>query len=115
LLAKKPSQRWAFFITKIMTHTIFKPTIDWIRDDYRTHPLRFCVELVAWAVSIGCSITMAATVPNPPLILLYPIWISGCAMYAWAAFTRKSFGMLANYILLTSIDTIGLIRMIVNG
>ena len=98
-----------------MTHTIFKPTIDWIRDDYRTHPLRFCVELVAWAVSIGCSITMAATVPNPPLILLYPIWISGCAMYAWAAFTRKSFGMLANYILLTSIDTIGLIRMIVNG
>ena len=98
-----------------MTHTIFKPTIDWIRDDYRTHPLRFCVELVAWAVSIGCSITMAATVPNPPLIILYPIWISGCAMYAWAAFTRKSFGMLANYILLTSIDTIGLIRMIVNG
>jgi hypothetical protein len=115
LLAKKPSIDWAFFITKIMTHTIFKPTIDWIRDDYRTHPLRFCVELVAWAVSIGCSITMAATVPNPPLILLYPIWISGCAMYAWAAFTRKSFGMLANYILLTSIDTIGLIRMIVNG
>jgi hypothetical protein len=98
-----------------MIHTIFKPTIDWIRDDYQTHPLRFCVELVAWAVSIGCSITMAATVPNPPLIVLYPIWISGCAMYAWAAFTRKSFGMLANYILLTSIDTIGLIRMIANG
>jgi len=98
-----------------MIYTIFKPTIDWIRDDYRTHPLRFCVELVAWAISIGCSITMAVTVPTPPLIVLYPIWISGCAMYAWAAFTRKSFGMLANYILLTSIDSIGLIRMIVNG
>jgi len=98
-----------------MIHTIFKPTIDWIKDDYQTHPLRFGVELVAWAISIGCSITMAATVPTPPLIILYPIWISGCAMYAWAAFTRKSFGMLANYILLTSIDTIGLIRMIVNG
>jgi hypothetical protein len=36
-------------------------------------------------------------------------------MYAWAAFTRKSFGMLANYILLVSIDSVGLIRMIVNG
>jgi hypothetical protein len=84
----------------------------WIKDDYRTHPVRFCVELVAWAISIGCSITMATTVPNPPLLTLYPIWISGCAMYAWAAFTRKSFGMLANYILLTSIDTIGLIRML---
>jgi len=40
------------------------------------------------------------------------VWISGCAMYAWASYTRKSFGMLANYILLTAIDTIGLIRML---
>ena len=85
---------------------------DWIRDDYRTHPVRFCVELLAWAVSIGCSITMAITVPNPPLLYLYPVWISGCAMYAWAAYSRRSFGMLANYLLLTSIDTIGLIRMV---
>lgn len=91
---------------------IFKPTINWIKDDYKTHPFRFCVELLAWAISIGCSITMALTVPNPPLIMLYPVWITGCALYAWAAFTRKSFGMLANYILLTTIDTIGLIRMI---
>ncbi len=34
-------------------------------------------------------------------------------MYAWAAYTRRSFGMLANYLLLTTIDAIGLIRMIV--
>lgn len=95
-----------------MIDTIFKPTLDWIRDDFKSHPIRFAVELLAWAVSIGCSITMAITVPNPPLLALYPVWISGCAMYAWAAFTRRSFGMLANYILLTSIDTIGLIRML---
>ena len=92
---------------------LLKPTFDWIRDDFRSHPVRFCVELLAWAISIGCSITMAITVPHPPLLSLYPIWIAGCGMYAWAAYTRKSFGMLANYILLTSIDTIGLIRMIV--
>jgi hypothetical protein len=91
---------------------LFAPTIQWIKDDYRTHPLRFFIELLAWAVSIGCSITMAVTVPNPPLLALYPVWISGCAMYAWAAYTRKSFGMLANYLLLTTIDTIGLIRML---
>lgn len=84
---------------------------DWIKEDFKSHPLRFCVEFLAWALSIGCSITMAVTVPNPPLPTLYPIWISGCAMYAWAAWTRKSFGMLANYLLLTTIDTIGLIRM----
>ena len=91
---------------------LFRPTFEWIKDDWRSHPIRFIVELLAWAVSIGCSITMAVTVPNPPLLALYPVWISGCAMYAWAAYTRKSFGMLANYILLTTIDTFGLIRML---
>jgi hypothetical protein len=91
---------------------IFRPTIEWIRDDWNSNRYRFIVELLAWAISIGCSITMALTVPNPPLLVLYPIWILGCAMYAWAAYTRKSFGMLANYLLLTTIDTVGLVRML---
>ena len=91
---------------------IFKPTLEWIRDDWHSNNFRFIVELLAWAISIGCSITMALTVPTPPLLILYPVWIAGCAMYAWAAWTRKSFGMLANYILLTTIDTVGLVRMI---
>ena len=91
---------------------IFGPTIQWIKDDFKSHPVRFAIELLAWAISIGCSITMACTVPNPPLLALYPVWITGCSLYAWAAWTRKSFGMLANYLLLTTIDTIGLIRMI---
>lgn len=91
---------------------LFKPTFDWIKDDFKSNRIRFCVELLAWAISIGCSITMASTVPNPPLLALYPIWITGCALYAWAAWTRQSFGMLANYLLLTTIDTIGLIRML---
>jgi hypothetical protein len=86
--------------------------VDWIRDDWKSNRFRFVIELLAWATSIGCSITMAVTVPNPPLLALYPIWISGCAMYAWASYTRKSFGMLANYILLTTIDSVGLIRML---
>ncbi len=91
---------------------ILRPTFEWIKDDYHSNRFRFFVELLAWAISIGCSITMAATVPTPPLLTLYPVWICGCAMYAWAAYTRKSFGMLANYILLTAIDTIGLVRML---
>ena len=85
----------------------------WIKDDYKTNRFRFFIEVLAWAISIGCSIAMAFTVPNPPLLYLYPAWIAGCAMYAWASFTRKSFGMLANYLLLTTIDTIGLTRMLI--
>ena len=95
-------------------NNILSEIIDWIQDDYRTHPFRFVVELLAWGISIGCSITMALTVPNPPLITLYPVWILGCSMYAWAAYTRKSFGMIANYLLLVTIDSVGLARMLIN-
>jgi hypothetical protein len=91
---------------------IFYGIFNWIKDDYRTHPIRFIIELLAWGISIGCSIAMALTVPNPPLLALYPIWIIGCGLYAWASFTRKSFGMLANYLLLVTIDSVGLIRML---
>lgn len=84
----------------------------WIKDDFRSYRIRFIIELTAWALSIGCSIVMAFTVPNPPLLMLYPVWITGCAMYGWAAWTRRSFGMLANYCLLVTIDIIGLVRML---
>ena len=87
---------------------------DWIKDDYKSNRVRFYLEVLAWAISIGCAITMASTVPTPPLLILYPIWITGCAIYAWCAYSRRSFGMLANYLLLTTIDTVGLRRMIVN-
>jgi len=97
-----------------MINNIFKPTFDWIKDDYQSNRVRFYLEVLAWAISIGCAITMAVTVPTPPLLALYPVWITGCAIYAWCAYSRRSFGMLANYILLTTIDTVGLIRML-NG
>jgi hypothetical protein len=92
---------------------IFEPTIRWIRDDWNSNKFRFVVEVLAWAISIGCAITMALTVPNPPLLYMYPVWILGCALYAWAAYTRKSVGMLANYLLLVTIDMVGLIRMLI--
>ena len=91
---------------------IFFNIAEWVKNDWKSNRIRFAVELCAWFFSIGCSITMAATVPNPPLLILYPIWISGCSMYAWAAWTRRSFGMLANYMLLVTIDIVGLVRML---
>lgn len=91
---------------------LIKSSIQWIKDDWCSSRFRFIIELLAWAISIGCAFVMAITVPNPPLLILYPIWITGCALYAWASWTRKSFGMLANYLLLTTIDTVGLLRML---
>jgi hypothetical protein len=91
---------------------ILQTSWQWIHEDFKSNRFRFIVEVIAWALSIGCSIVMAFTVPNPPLLILYPIWIIGCSMYSWAAWSRRSSGMLANYLLLVTIDSVGLIRML---
>lgn len=82
--------------------------------DFRSWPFRFIVEVAAWAISIGMAILMAATLPNSPWIPMYVIWITGHIMYLWAAWTRGSFGMLANYLLLTAIDSVALFRILNN-
>ena len=85
---------------------------DWAQKDFREWPLRFVLEITAWFLSIACSVTMALTVPNPPFLILYPLFIFQCAIFCWAAWTRRSTGMVANYLLLVTIDTIALIRLI---
>jgi hypothetical protein len=83
----------------------------WIKKDFSDHPLRFVLEVTAWITSIACSTIMAFTLPHPPFLLLYPMFIAQCSIFAWAAWTRQSLGMLGNYILLISIDIAALIRL----
>jgi hypothetical protein len=85
---------------------------DWAKKDFKEWPLRFVLEISAWIMSIGCAIAMAATLPNPPFLILYPIFITQCLIFGWAAWTRRSTGMVANYLLLVTIDVVGLIRLI---
>ena len=88
--------------------------LNYIKHDYSTNPFRFIIEITAWFLSIGCALTMALTVPTPPLLILYPIFIIQCIMFGWSAYSRKSFGMVANYLLLVAIDCVGLVRMLIN-
>lgn len=86
----------------------------WAEKDFKEWPARFVLEISAWIMSIGCAIAMAATLPNPPFLILYPIFILQCLIFGWAAWTRRSTGMVANYLLLVTIDTVGLLRLIIN-
>jgi hypothetical protein len=91
---------------------LFYSTFNWIKEDYRSNPLRCSLEIIAWMLSISCSFTMMLTIPNPPFLILYPLFILQCAIFAWAAWTRRSSGMLANYILLVTIDAVALVRLL---
>ncbi len=93
---------------------ILSVIFSWIKEDWQSNPLRCFLEITAWALSIACAVTMMLTVPTPPFLILYPLFITQCAIFAWAAWTRKSFGMIANYLLLVTIDSIALIRMLIN-
>jgi len=84
---------------------------NYVLEDWRENPLRCVLEILAWFMSIGCALTMAVTVPTPPFLILYPIFITQCVIFAWACKTRGSTGMLANYMLLVTIDSIALIKM----
>lgn len=92
---------------------IFYGILNWIREDWKSNPLRCILEIFAWFLSITCSFAMMLTVPNPPFLILYPLFITQCAIFCWAAFTRRSSGMMANYLLLVLIDSIALIRLII--
>jgi hypothetical protein len=86
----------------------------WANQDYREYPLRFILEITAWFMSIGCAVWMGLTLPNPPFLILYPLFIAQCGIFAWAAWTRKSTGMVANYLLLVTIDIVAIARLIIN-
>ena len=87
---------------------------NWAKGDYKEWPTRFMLEITAWFMSLGCSLTLAAGATDPLFFWLYPIFITQCAIFGWAAWTRKSTGMVANYLLLVSIDGVGLFRLITN-
>ena len=91
---------------------IIKSICQYAKNDFNVYPLRFILEVLAWITSISCSITMAFTVPNPPFLILYPLFISQCMVFCWAAWTRKSFSMVGNYVLIISIDMIAFIRLL---
>lgn len=90
-------------------------TLEWIRADWRSHPVRFIVETWAWAFSIVAAILFAATVPNVPLVLYLGITITNCSLYAWASWHRGSFGLFANYLLLTLLDVVAITRTLTHG
>ena len=82
----------------------------YIRQDWKSNRIRFCAELFAWTCSVISAVIFAATVPNIPVVPLYSIFIAGCCASAWACWTRRSFGLLANSAFLVTIDSICLIR-----
>jgi len=85
-------------------------TIDFIKSDYRSHPLRLCVEALGMGISLGVSGLIALTTPVPPMVLCYVLWEIGSALLVSASYSRGSTGLVALYGGFLVIDAIGLVR-----
>lgn len=69
-------------------------------------------EFIAWLLSMGSAVIFALTVPNPPLMYLYPMWFANVTIFGIAAYKRGSRWMTVNYIMLLCIDVVGFMRLI---
>lgn len=87
-----------------------KTVLTWIADDYKSHPVRFCTEVVGMISNLMASLILMWYSPNPPMFLAYIFFLLASVLLMGAAFSRKSFGFTAMYITYLGIDLIGFIK-----
>lgn len=92
--------------------TLFYAFKNYIISDWKQNPYRVIGEIYGWVVSGISSLIFALTVPDPPFLLLYPLWLSGLFVMIMCVKSRGSTGLLALYITLAVIDIVGFSRLL---
>lgn len=89
---------------------LIKIFVDYVKADWKSSPIRTCIEVYAWIAATCAAVIFSATVPTPALTICYPLWLSAMACMAGCAYTRGSFGIVALNLTTFLIDVIGYIR-----
>ena len=87
-----------------------KKVLEWIREDYRSHPVRFMIEVSGMIANLMASIILMIDSPTPPMFWAYIFFLTASVLLMSAAFSRKSFGFTAMYFAYLIIDLIGFIK-----
>ena len=87
-----------------------KTVLQWIQEDYRSHPVRFCVEVAGMVANLMASIILMLYSPTPPMFWAYVFFLTASILLMSAAFSRKSFGFTFMYFGYLIIDLIGFIK-----
>lgn len=85
---------------------------DYVRADWTSHPVRVVAECGSWVATTIGAITFALTVPHPPFIALYVLWLGATLCGALCAYSRGSVGMVALNGTMFVIDIVGLARLL---
>lgn len=87
-------------------------TVAFIKEDWRSHPVRLILETVNWALNFVIAMTFTLTVPNVPLLLIYPLYFTALSISIYSAISRGSFGLLMTSLTIFIIDLVGYYRLL---
>lgn len=86
----------------------------YVQTDWKTNPVRLVLEMLNWILNIVSGVIIAATVPDTPLLVLYPIWFTCVGITLYSALTRGSTGIVLASISILLIDVVGFARVLLH-
>ena len=87
-----------------------RKTLEWIKEDYRQNPFRFCCEVIGMTSNLTASMILMWNSPNPPMFIAYIFFLIATVFLIYGAWSRKSFGFTVMYLVYLAIDGIGFIK-----
>jgi hypothetical protein len=90
----------------------YHKTIDFIKRDWHSHPLRLCLEVLNWFLNLVVVVTFAWTVPNVPFLIVYPLFFCCLSISIYSAWSRGSFGLLMTSVTILIIDMVGYFKLL---
>jgi hypothetical protein len=98
-----------------VNNTRWHKTLQFLQADWKSNPLRLALETVNWVLNLAIALIFAITIPDVPLLIVYPIFFVALSISIYSAISRGSFGLLITSITLFIIDIIGFIRLLYNS
>ena len=89
-------------------------TVNFIKRDWHSHPVRLCLEVFNWFLNIIVVVTFAATVPDVPFLIVYPLFFCCLVISMYSALSRGSFGLFMTSLTIFLVDLVGYARLLYN-
>ena len=88
-------------------------TVKFVKDDWHSHPVRLCFEIVNWFLNVVIVVIFTATVPDVPYLIVYPLFFVCLSISIYSAYSRGSFGLLLTSLTIFLIDLVGYYKVLV--
>ena len=89
-----------------------KTTLQWIKEDFKSNPKRFCYEVIGMLSNLIASLIHMWYSPNPPMFVAYIFFLIATCFLMYGAWSRRSFGFTLMYLVYLGIDGVGFIKTI---